>query len=324
MKPKVLCTIRFADDLLKILSEVGIEVQRGSLTEEGLKDVDGVLIGGEAFTGRVMDAAPKLRVIGKFGVGYENVDVDAATERGIYVVYTPCVLCDTVADLTVGLMLCVARRISQADAYVRAGKWVGWEFPYGFDVSGKVLGIIGLGRIGSRVAYRAKGFNMRILYHDIVYTDAMKSLEKDLNVERVSKDQVLRASDFVTLHVPLNASTRGMIGGRELELMKPTAYLINVSRGAVVDQEALFQALKGGGIAGAGLDVFIQEPIPSGDPLLTLVNVVFTPHIGSATPETRRRMGLTVVEGIIRVLKGEKPVNIVNEVLLKNWKPGQV
>jgi len=325
MKPKVLVTMKLPSGVVEMLEREGMELLHNPFDRDftrkellqTVSDVDGVILGAELFDRSVMEVAPRLKGISRFGVGYDNVDVDAATERGIYVTFTPCVLCDTVADLAFGLILCVSRRIPQADAFVRAGRWIESKFPLMVDVSGKTLGIVGLGRIGANVAYRARGFNMRILYHDTVRTDLMIQLERELGVKRVSLNRLLKESDFVTLHVPLNESTRGMIGRREFSLMKKTAYLINTSRGPVVDQSALYEVLRNQTIAGAALDVFVEEPIRSDEPLLQLENVVLTPHIGSATVETRHRMALTAAKDLVRVLKGKEPKNLVNTELLK-------
>lgn len=333
--PKVLLTMRLMDDVLEILRKNGIELRVNphgrAFTEEELleevRTVDGVILGMEKFGSRVIDNAPKLKVVGRNGVGYDNVDVAAATKRGIYVTYTPCVLCDAVADETMGLIICAARRLPQADAYVKAKKWgVGWPavFPLGVEVTGKTLGIVGLGRIGSRVVARANGFGMRILYHDTRRTKPMIKLEKEYGLRRVSLEELLRESDFVTIHVPLDEPgqppTRGLIGPRELSTMKRTAYLINTARGPIVDQRALYQALKEGRIAGAALDVFEKEPISLDDPLLGLDNAILAPHIASATIETRHAMAVTVTEDVIRVLKGERPRNVVNVELLERTR----
>jgi len=330
--PKVLLTMRLMDDVLEMLRRNGMELRinphgRAFTPEELLEEVrtvDGVILGMEKFDRKVMDHSQGLKVIGRYGVGYDNVEVPAATEKGIYVTYTPCVLCDAVADETLGLIICAARRLPQADAYVKAKRWgVGWPavFPLGVEVTGKTLGIVGLGRIGSRIVPRAKGFGMKIIYHDTRRTETMMRLEKEYDLRRVSLEELLRESDFVTLHVPLNEPgqppTRGMIGARELSMMKKTAYLINTSRGPIVDQRALYPALKEGKIAGAALDVFEKEPISPDDPLLGLDNVILAPHIASATVETRHAMAVTVAEDVVRVLKGEQPRNVVNRELLE-------
>ena len=324
--------MRLMDDVLEMLRRNGMELRinphgRAFTPEELLEEVrtvDGVILGMEKFDRKVMDHSQGLKVIGRYGVGYDNVEVPAATEKGIYVTYTPCVLCDAVADETLGLIICAARRLPQADAYVKAKRWgVGWPavFPLGVEVTGKTLGIVGLGRIGSRIVPRAKGFGMKIIYHDTRRTETMMRLEKEYDLRRVSLEELLRESDFVTLHVPLNEPgqppTRGMIGARELSMMKKTAYLINTSRGPIVDQRALYPALKEGKIAGAALDVFEKEPISPDDPLLGLDNVILAPHIASATVETRHAMAVTVAEDVVRVLKGEQPRNVVNRELLE-------
>lgn len=330
--PRILLTTRLMDDVLEMLRKNGMELRvnphgRAFTPDELLEEVrtaDGVILGMEKFDGKVMDNAPKLKAIGRYGVGYDNVDVAAATERGIYVTYTPCVLCDAVADETMGFIICAARKLPQADAYVKARKWgVGWPavFPLGVEVTGKTLGIVGLGRIGSRIAPRAKGFGMKILYHDTRRTENMIRLEKEHGLERVPLEELLKRSDFVTLHVPLDElgqpPTRGMIGPQELSLMKRTAYLVNTSRGPVVDQKALHKALKDGVIAGAALDVFEKEPISPDDPLLELDNAILAPHIASATVETRHAMAVTIAEDVMRVIKGEQPKNLVNRELLE-------
>ncbi len=270
----------------------------------------------------VMDAAPKLRIISQYAVGYDNIDVKAATERGIYVTNTPGVLTETVADFTMALMMAIARRVVEADKYIRQGKWkVGWHPLYflGTDLYGATLGIIGLGRIGSAVARRAKGFNMRILYYDVFRRE---DLEKELGIKYVDMETLLRESDFVTLHVPLTPETKDLIGERELKLMKPTAYLINTSRGKVIDEKALIKALKEGWIAGAALDVFYEEPTPPDNPLLELDNVVVAPHIASASLETRSRMAEIVAENLIAFKEGKKPPTLVNLDVMKVRPPG--
>jgi glyoxylate reductase len=269
-----------------------------------------------------MDSAPRLRIISQYAVGYDNIDVKAATERGIYVTNTPGVLTETVADFTMALMMAIARRVVEADKYIRQGKWkVGWHPLYflGTDLYGATLGIVGLGRIGSAVARRAKGFDMKILYYDVVRRE---NLEKELGAKFVDLDTLLKESDFVTLHVPLTPKTKDLIGERELKLMKPTAYLINTSRGKVVDEKALIKALKEGWIAGAALDVFYQEPTPPDNPLLELDNVVVAPHIASASLETRSRMAEIVAENLIAFKEGKKPPTLVNPDVMKVKPPG--
>jgi glyoxylate reductase len=261
--------------------------------------------------GEVLDAAgPSLRVVGQMAVGYDNVDVAACTARGIPVGNTPGVLTETTADLAVALMLATARRLVEAAAFVKAGKWETWR-PMeltGYDVTGSTVGIIGLGRIGKAVARRLRGFGCRLLYHDHgPDPDAAK-----LGAAFVDLDALLEASDFITLHVPLSGETEGLIGADELTMMKPTAVLINTSRGPVVDQGALLDALRAGEIAAAGLDVTDPEPIPADHPLLDLPNVVVLPHIGSASIQTRTRMAEMAADNLLAGLRGERLPNCVN------------
>lgn len=258
----------------------------------------------------VFDAAgPSLKVVANVAVGYNNIDVKAAAARGIIVTNTPGVLTDTTADLAWALLLASARRLGESERVVRAGKWPGWGILQflGQDISGKTLGIVGAGRIGWAVAKRAKGFDMPVLY-----TSRSPKPEMDeLGAKHVDLDICLKQSDFVSLHVPLTAETRHLIGKRELEMMKPTAHLINTARGPVIDEAALVDALKSRRIAGAALDVYEEEPrIHPG--LFELENAVLAPHIGSATTETRGKMARMAAENCIAVLQGRKPPNPVN------------
>ncbi|MBI2956165.1 MAG: D-glycerate dehydrogenase [Acidobacteria bacterium] len=259
----------------------------------------------------VLNAGPKLRVVANVAVGFDNIDVAAATSRGIAVTNTPGVLDETTADFTWALLLAVARRVVEGDRLVREGKWKGWDLMLllGADVHGKTLGILGLGRIGRRVARRARGFAMRVLYNDAVRAPA--EVERELGVEWAEREQLLRESDFVTLHVPLLPETRHLMGARELALMKPTAYLINASRGPVVDEAALAEALARKQIAGAALDVFEREPEVH-PKLVGLPNVVLAPHIASASVETRTRMAVMAAENVVAVLEGRRSPNLVN------------
>ncbi len=290
---------------------------------ERVQDVDALVsLLTDPIDAEVFDAAPKLRIVSQYAVGYDNIDIEEATKRGIYVTNTPGVLTETVADFTFALMLAVARRVVEADKYVREGKWkVAWHplMMLGSDVYGRTLGIVGMGRIGSAVARRAKGFGMRILYYDSVRRE---DLEKELGAEFADLDRLLEESDYVSLHVPLTPETYHMIGEEQLRKMKPTAFLINTARGKVVDQKALYRALKEGWIAGAGLDVFEQEPIPPDDPLLKLDNVVLAPHAASASHETRSRMAEMVAENLIAFLNGKVPPNLVNKEVVNVRPPG--
>jgi glyoxylate reductase len=320
MRPKVFVTRKIPETGLRILEEYCEIVYRDEVPPptrdellKSVEDVDAIYCTlNEIIDREVMDRARKLKVVGTMSVGVDHIDVEYATKKGIYVVYTPGVLTETVADHTWALLLAVARRVVEADSYVRRGEWkIAWAptMMLGYDIYGKVLGIIGLGRIGQAVARRAKGFNMRILYYDVVRRE---ELEKELGVEYTPLERLLMESDYVSIHVPLTPETRGLIGERELRLMKKTAILVNTSRGPVVDQKALFRALKEKWITGAGLDVFEKEPIDSNDPLLKLENVVLTPHIGSASHDTRNKMAELTAIGIIKVLKGEMPENLFN------------
>ena len=263
----------------------------------------------------VMAAAPRLRVISNCAVGYDNVDVAEATRRGIMVCNTPGVLTETTADLAWSLIMAAARRISESERYLRAGKWQSWspQLMLGQDVWGATLGVIGLGRIGQAVARRARGFEMRILYHD---SERKPEAEPESGATFVDLPTLLRESDFVSIHVPLTEQTRHLIGREELALMKPTAVLVNTARGPVLDGSALAEALKQGRIFAAGLDVFETEPISPDDPLLKLDSVVLLPHIGSASVGTRTRMAQMAAENVIAGLKRERPRYLVNPEVL--------
>ena len=265
---------------------------------------------------RVMDAAPGLKVIANVAVGFDNIDIPAATERGIVVTNTPGVLTDTTADLAFALLMAAARRIPEADRFLRAGHWRQWQIDLmsGHDIHAHTLGILGLGRIGHALARRARGFDMRVVYHDAMR--ATPDEEREMGLEFVSMDELFGESDFVSIHVPLTDATRHLVGARELALMKPTAILINTSRGPVVDEEALAAALRGGRIASAALDVFEEEPVVS-PALLELENVVLVPHIASASIKTRTRMCTMAAENAVAVLRGQTPPNPVNAEALQ-------
>ena len=265
---------------------------------------------------KLLDSLPELKVIAQYAVGYDNIDVEDATRRGIIVTNTPGVLTETTADLTWTLIMCAARRLAEADRFVREKRWeIAWgpQFLLGTDIYGSTLGIVGMGRIGQAVARRASGFNMRILYSSRTRNEG---LEKELGATYVDLHTLLRESDIVTLHVPLTTETMHLIGKDELELMKEDSVLVNTSRGMVVDEDALFKALKDGKIGCAGLDVFREEPIPKESPLLGLDNVVLAPHIGSASKKTRATMSQMCAENLIAALEGETPPNIVNPEVL--------
>jgi len=264
----------------------------------------------------VFDAAPKLKIVCQLAVGFDNIDVPEATKRGIYVTNTPEVLTDTTADFAWTLLMALARRVVEADKYVRNGQWkVGWHpnMMTGRDVYGTTIGIVGAGRIGYAVAKRAKGFDMKILFYDVIPRPEIE----ELGAKKVDLDTLLKESDFVTIHVPLMKETHHLINEQRLRLMKKTAYLVNNSRGPVVDEKALFKALKEGWIAGAGLDVFEQEPTPVDNPLLKLDNVVVAPHISSASLETRSRMAEMVAENMVAFFQGKQPPNLINPDVMK-------
>jgi lactate dehydrogenase-like 2-hydroxyacid dehydrogenase len=252
------------------------------------------------------DACTRLRAVSNFAVGVDNVDLEAATERGIPVGHTPDVLTGTTADIAFALMMAVARRVVEGDAMVREGRWPSWD-PFGFlgrDVHGTTLGVVGYGRIGRAVARRGEGFDMRVLH-----------------TRETPLDELLAESDFVSLHVPLEQSTRGLIGERELRLMKDGGILVNTARGAIVDTAALERALKEGWIAGAGLDVTDPEPLPGDHPLLTAPNLTVLPHVGSATERTRRAMGELAVENLLAGLRGEPMPRCANPQVYERPTP---
>lgn len=261
---------------------------------------------------KVLDNAPNLKIISNYAVGFDNIDVKSATERGIVVTNTTCdQVSEAVAEFTWAMMLTLSRRIIEGDEFGRKGAYRGWEpdLFLGRDVYGKTLGIVGLGRIGTMVARRAKGFNMSVLYNK---RERDEKVEQELGVQFSELDTLLATADFVTLHVPLSAETRHMIGEPQLSGMKPTAFLVNTARGGVVDERALVAALKSGKIAGAALDVHENEPEMNPE-LLMMENVILTPHIASATVEAREKMTELAVDAIVKTLAGEKPQNLVNE-----------
>ncbi len=327
-RPLAFLALRVAPETLaRIEAECRVERYEGaSLPSKqdllsALGEVEGLL--GSAMLpidAEVLASAPRLRVVSNFGVGFDNVDVAAATERGIVVCNTPGVLSDAVADLTMALVLSLARRLLEAERFVREGRWrPGQPMALGADVRGRTLGIVGLGRVGREVARRAHAFGMQVCFSDL-FQEAGKE-EGPLNYREL--DDLLRESDFVTLHVNLTDETRGLIGARELGLMKPTAYLINTARGQIVDQAALVAALSEERIAGAALDVLEREPPAPDDPILQLPNVLVLPHIGSATTETRRAMLDLAVENLLVGLRGEAPPCVVNPEALAKWEEGQ-
>jgi len=321
-KPKIYVTRRLPSekDMKKLYEYCEVDLNerdeppsREELLEH-VKGKDGLLcLLTDKIDREVMDiAGSQLKVISTYSVGFDHIEVEEATKRGIYVTHTPGVLTDAVADHAMALMLAIARRLIEAHNCVKTkGCWRTWSptFLLGEDVYGKTLGIIGLGRIGTAIAKRAKGFNMRILYYDIVRRERV---EKELGVEYRPLDELLREADFVSINVALTKETYHMIGERELKLMKPSAYLINTARGAVVDTSALVKALREGWIAGAALDVFEEEPLPIDHPLTKMENVILTPHMAAHTEEFFREAAVTVAKEVLKALKGERPAYLAN------------
>jgi len=263
----------------------------------------------------LMDACPSLKVIANFGVGFNHIDVAAASARKILVTNTPGVLTEATADLAFALLLAVARRLGEGERLVRARQWTGWApmQMLGADVTGATLGIVGLGRIGRAVARRGQAFDMRVLYWN--RTRLAEAEEAAAGVSYAAFEQVLRKSDFVSLHVAYNENTHHLLGEAQFVLMKPTAFVINTTRGAVIDEPALVRALQSGRIAGAGLDVFEHEPkLEPG--LYALENVVLAPHLGSATIGTRTKMGMIAVDNLVAACSGKPPPNCVNPEVL--------
>lgn len=304
-------------DLLRAECEVEVNPHDRVLTREellaGIQGKDGLLcLLTDVIDGAVMDAGlPTLKGIANYAVGFDNIDVEGATRRGLPVSNTPGVLTETTADLAWTLLMATARRIPEADRFVRSGQFKGWApmMYLGQDIYGKTLGIVGFGRIGEAMARRATGFAMKVLYHDARRRTPEE--EERLGVEYRSLDELLSTADFVTLHVNLDATTRHLIGERELARMKPTAILINTARGPVVDESALVQALKERRIWGAGLDVFEDEPALKPG-LAECENAVIVPHIASATVETRTRMAVMAATNLLAMLNGEPIPNLVN------------
>ena len=274
-------------------------------------EMDAAIVGMDEVTAKVIKAADKLKVIARYGVGIDTVDVETATKQGVIVTNVVGVNENAVADLVFGLILCLARKICRADASVKQGKW---ESIIGIEIWQKTLGVIGTGKIGRRVIRRAQGFDMNILAYDIspdpVLTDKF-------GVQYVSLEGLLRRSDFITIHVPLTPETTGLIGEKQISLMKKSAYLINTARGKIVNEKALFIALKEKKVAGAALDVFSQEP-PGFTDLFTLDNVLTAPHMAANTEEALRKMDLICVENVVRVLNGKEPISAVNFPLPKS------
>lgn len=317
--PQVFITRRLPTQLQRLEEIANVEVWTKrqpppyQVLLEKVKKVNGLLC---LLTDRIdrhlLEGGMSLRAISQMAVGYDNIDIGAATARGIPVGHTPGVLTDATADLTWALLMVAARRIVEADRFVRAGKWQTWEpdLLLGPNIAGATLGIIGFGRIGQAMARRAKGFDMRVLYTSRHRCDL--ELEQKLGVEFTNFETLLQLSDFVTIHTPLSPETNSLFEENEFALMKKSAILINTSRGAIINPNALYKALSSGEIAGAAIDVTEPEPIPTDSPLLTLDNLIITPHIGSASLQTRDKMASMAIDNLIAGLKGERLPNCVN------------
>jgi len=325
-KPRVFVTSVIAQEALdKIAQDTNMEVWPEELPPpyevllEKARDAEGlVTLLSDKVDATLMDAALKLKVVSNMAVGYDNISIAEATKRHIVVGNTPGVLTETTADLAFTLLMAAARRVVEADNYTRKGRWKTWgpKILLGQDIHNATLGIIGLGRIGAEVAKRGRGFNMKVLYYDEIRRSEEE--ERRLGVEYAPDlAELLPRADFVTVHVPLLPQTHHLIGAAEFAMMKPTAVFINTSRGSVVDQKALYEALKSGQIFTAGLDVTEVEPIPLDDPLLTLDNVIITPHIASASFTTRKNMALMTAENLLAGLRGQAPPNCVNPEALR-------
>ncbi len=285
--------------------------------EENVTNIEGLLsLLTDKIDAALMDKAPKLKVISNYAVGFDNIDIPAATKRGIIVGNTPGVLTGATADLAFALLMAAGRRVVEGDKEVRAGKWKTWGpmTLLGQDIHGATLGIIGLGRIGAAVAQRAKGFGMKILYYDIIRNE---KAEKELGIQYTDLNNLLSQSDFITIHTNLTKETHHLMGAKQFDLMKRTGILVNTSRGPIVDNMALYEALRSKKIAYAALDVTEPEPLPADHPLLTLDNVIVVPHIASASVASRTKMGLMAADNLIAGLKGEMPPNPVNPEVLK-------
>jgi lactate dehydrogenase-like 2-hydroxyacid dehydrogenase len=319
MKPQVLVTKRIFPQAIEFLRHHAdveyVAIDEGLPAEELARRIEGkqgiVSQLTDKFTPEVIAGLRGLRVISNVAVGFDNVDVPAATAAGILVTNTPDVLTDTTADLAFALLLAAARRLVEGHHFVHSGRWTKWQIDLmlGHDVHHRTLGIFGMGRIGQAVARRARGFSMNVLYYDVRRAPA--EVERELGLEYADKERVLRESDFVSLHVPLSAATRHLIGAAEIAMMKPTAILVNSARGPVVDEAALAEALEKRRIAGAGLDVFEREPQVN-PTLLKLENVVLAPHVGSATVDTRLKMCMMAVENAAAGVTGKRPPNLLN------------
>ena len=323
-KPKVFVSRIIPDrGLKKVLDACDAEVWQDELPPppdvllQKTRNCEGLLsLLTDKIDGAFLDACPKLKVVANIAVGFDNIDIPAATERGVIVGNTPGVLTDTTADFAWTLMMAAARRLTEGERYVRAGKWKTWGplLLRGQDIHHATLGLIGLGRIGTEMARRAQGFSMKVLYYDVIRRE---DVEKGFGITYSDIDTILRESDIVSVHVPLTKETRHLINEAAFAKMKKTAVLVNSARGPIVDPKALYKALSTGQIFAAGLDVTEPEPIPMDDPLLTLENCVIAPHIASASFETREKMSDIAAENLLAGLQGKQGPAIVNPEVFK-------
>jgi D-3-phosphoglycerate dehydrogenase len=312
----VLMTEPIHPDGVRLMVEGGLDVrtlQPGSGEGDLLREIaqaDALVTrGGVRVTREAMMASRGLKAIGVHGVGVDHIDLRAAGELGILVFNTPTALTEAVAEMTIGMMLSLTRRIVSADRAVRSGQWNRkYTDLIGVDLMGKTVGIIGLGRIGSAVARRLRPFGVKMVYYDL---QDRRDIEHELGLKRVSLEELLQQSDIISIHLPLTPETRGLISRREFEMMKDGVYIINTARGGIIVQEDLIEALSSGKVSGAALDVFEREPLEVESPLIKMDNVILTPHLGASSAEAMRRMAVEVAEGIIRISRGERPKNIV-------------
>ncbi|HTQ96652.1 MAG TPA: D-glycerate dehydrogenase [Candidatus Acidoferrum sp.] len=322
-KPKVYCTHPLFDEARNILN-TNCDIQYWTESERPpreellrrVKDREGLIcLLTEKINEELLRSAPKLRIVSNVAVGFDNIDVEACTKRGVVATNTPGVLDETTADFAWTLLLAVARRLGEGEALARSGNWKGWNLDQlcGADIWGKTLGIVGFGRIGRAVARRASGFQMKVIYTDSVR--ASEDIEKPLNAEFRDMNSLLADSDFVSLHVPLLPDTRALFDAAKFFRMKPTAFLINTSRGPVVDEAALVAALENKKIAGAALDVYENEPFIH--PGLKRSNVVLSPHLASASLETRSKMATMAANNMVALFKGQRPPNMLNPDIFK-------
>jgi glyoxylate reductase len=327
-RPKLLITRRIPAEAMSLLTphfeidhyNKDTAIPRKLLLKK-LKDKDALFcILTEKVDRELLDAAPKLKALTTYSVGYDHIDLKACTERGIPVTHTPGVLTETCADFTFALILAAGRRIAEGDRFMRAGKYKGWDplMMLGTDIHGKTLGLVGFGRIGQAVARRARGFAMKVLYYDV--QRVFPAIEKDLGAEYVEMDHLLRRSDFISLHTVLDPNTFHLIGDKAFALMKRSAYLINTSRGPIIDEKSLVKALKTNRIRGAALDVYEQEP-KMAPGLNKCENAVLIPHLASASLETRTKMGTLAAEGLLdSLILKKKPAHLANPAVLEKLR----